>query len=260
MAAGTVKSHPLDAPTWVFRWLPRKQPLFPKVFAVTLVGGVFAFLVLSVRVRVDAPEKASPRKASLIFLRDDARGRALTLRASEGGPFPSRFDLSQWEGLAPLEAAAMATVRFQPPAYDPQMEDLPAGNLIRPQELAAKGERFFPDHPRSAAEVPAAGRFKIAPVLYPLAGAIPLPAKLPPFAGAVDAAMSAASWRFLVRLNSEGGVVECVSLENGGEADAAELEAWLHGIRFQPQPGMPFRWIALGIQFTNQPVDGTDAH
>jgi hypothetical protein len=72
--------------------------------------------------------------------------------------------------------------------------------------------------------------------------------------------MSSASWRFLVRLNPDGGVAECVSLEKGGEAGAPELEAWLHQIQFKPELGKPFRWIAVGIGFTNQPVaDGPDA-
>jgi hypothetical protein len=259
MASGTVNSHPLKAPHWVFRWRPSKQPLFPKLFALTLVGGAFAFLIVSVRVRVDAPAKSTPHKASLIYLRDDAQGRALTLKASEGGPFPSRFDLSQWDGLVRLESAALAALRFQPPPYNPRMEDLPPENLIRPQELAAKGERFFPAHSGAAAEAPDSTRFQLAPVLYPLAGTTSLPTEVPPFGVAVDAAMAAASWRFLARLNAAGGVVECVSLEKGGEAGAAELEAWLHGVQFKPEPGTPFRWIALGIGFTNQPVDGTDA-
>lgn len=243
---------------WVFRWRPLRQPLFPKLFAVALVGGAFTFLITSVRVRVDAMEKSTPRKASVIFLRDDAQGRALSLRAQEGGPFPSRFELSQWGRLSVLEATAMDAIRFRPSPYEPKMEDLPQENRIDPQKFAATGERFFPTRPQSGNQVPDTTGLKLTPVLYPLTGES-LPDVLPPFGAAVDATMSSASWRFLLRLNPEGGVVECVSLENGDDAGALELDKWLHQIRFKPERGKPFRWIAVGVGFTNQPADGTDA-
>lgn len=258
----TVTDSPRKSPDnhqWVFRWRPLRQPLFPKLIALALVGGGFALLVTSVRVRVNTLEKSTPRKASVIFLRDDAQGRALSLRAQEGGPFPSRFDLSQWGGLATLENAAMDTIRFQPPTYELDIEDLPISKPVEPLVFAAKGERYFPEHAPVSDEIPDTAGLKLAPVLYPLSGD-PIPVALPPFGAAVDAAMSSASWRFLLRLNPEGSVEESVSLENADEADALELEKWLHKIRFNPEPGKPFRWIAVGIGFTNQPVsDGTDA-
>lgn len=263
MARGMVSSRkPPGTYQWVFRWRPLTQPLLPKLFALALVGAAFVFLVTSVRIRVTALEKSTPRKASVIYLHDDAQGRALTLRAQEGGPFPSRFALSQWDGMAKLEAAALEAVRFQPSRYDPKVQDLPPEDAVQPLVLAATGERFFPIRPSAPDPVPETGRFQLAPVLYPLSG-IPceaLPVELPPFEASVDEAMSSASWRFLIRLNSEGGVAECVSLEKGGEAGASELEKWLHRIQFKPESGRPFRWIAVGVGFTNQPVaDGTDA-
>lgn len=260
---GMVKSRESGrAPEWVFRWRASQTPLFPKVFATLLAGAAFAFLITSVRIRVVALEKSVPRKASVIYLRDDAEGRALTLRAHEGGPFPSRFEPSQWQGMARLEAEALDAVRFQPQPYVPAVPDLPPENLATPLELAAKGVSFFPKHAASPMAAPVHAKLKLAPVLYPLSGvsSATLPAALPPFEAAVDSAMSSASWRFLVRLNPDGGVAECVSLEKGGEAGAPELEAWLHRIQFAAEPAKPFRWIAVGIGFTNQPVaDGSDA-
>ena len=113
-----VKSRkPPGTHQWVFRWRPLRQPLLPKLFALALVGAGFAFLVTSVRVRVKALEKSTPRKASVIYLRDDAQGRALSLRAQEGGPFPSRFELvpvgryggagGRGDGGGPVPAAAL---------------------------------------------------------------------------------------------------------------------------------------------------------
>ena len=115
MARGMVSSRkPPGSHQWVFRWRPLKQPLLPKLFGLALVGAAFVFLVTSVRIRVTALEKSTPRKASVIYLRDDAQGRALTLRAQEGGPFPSRFALSQWDGMAMLEAAAIEVTSASP--------------------------------------------------------------------------------------------------------------------------------------------------
>ncbi len=263
MAGGRVKPRKLaGTPEWVFRWSASKTPLWPKLVAMLLVGSAFAVLISAVRIRVTALEKSSPRKASIIHLRDDAEGRTLTLRAREGGPFPSRFEPSQWEGMTALENMALDAVRFQPRPYVAPVADLPAGNLVPQLELAAKGQSFFPKRNPPAARPPEPAKLKLAPLLYPLSGnsASTLPEVLPPFEAAVAGPMSSASWRFLVRLNPDGGVAECVSLEKGGEPGAPELQAWLHKIQFKPALGKPFRWIAVGIGFTNQPVaDGPDA-
>jgi hypothetical protein len=108
---------------------------------------------------------------------------------------------------------------------------------------------------------PDLAKLQLAPTLYPLSGITSemLPRDLPPFTAAIDRAMSSASWRFLLRLNSEGGVSECVSLEKGAETGAAELETWLQKIQFPPDSKKSSRWISLGIGFINQPADGTDA-
>jgi hypothetical protein len=262
MTGGMAKSRkPIDTPLWVFQWRGRKMSMFPGVLATVLVCATFLLLVTVIRIRVVASEKSAPRKASVIWLRDDAEGRALSLRASEGGPFPSRFELSSWPGLAGLEAAVQEAMRFQLPPYVPALADLPAENWIQPLALAAKGERVFPK--RTAAPVDSLNRplLKLAPALYALSGIAPdaLPHDLPPFERTVDAAMTSGSWRFLVRLNPAGSVAECVSLEKGSDESAPALEAWLHQIQFQPETGKTSRWIALGVGFTNQPADGTNA-
>ncbi len=263
MVGGMTKPRKLaGTPERVFRWSASNTPLLPKLSALVLVGVAFAFLISSVRVRVTALQKSAPRKASLIYLRDDAEGRALTLRAQEGGPFPSRFEPSQWEGMALLESAAWNAARFQPQPYVPGWVDFPTGNRVEPMILATTGQSFFPTRNPLPVRLQVLAERKLAPKLYPLSGASAamLPDALPPFEAAVDGTISSASWRFLVRLNPAGGVAECVSLENGGEARVPELETWLHQIQFKPEPAEPFRWIAVGIGFTNQPTaDGPEA-
>lgn len=262
MASRTVKAgKPVAVSELIFRWRGSQQPVVPKLLAIALVGVAFLLLVTTVRIRVDAPEKSAPRRASVIFLRDDVEGRALTLRAREGGPFPSRFKPSEWEGLVGIETAAMDAVRFQPPAYVPVVEDLPAESQLQPLELATKGVSFFPNREFEPVILPDPGQLKPAPVLYPLSGVTAeiLPRELPTFGAEIDAAMTANSWRFLVRLSPDGTVAECVSLGKGAEPGTAELDAWLRRLQFKPDPAKPFRWISVGIGFTNQAADGTDA-
>jgi hypothetical protein len=109
--------------------------------------------------------------------------------------------------------------------------------------------------------VPLAGKRVLVPSLYPLSGITPaeMPQELPPFDGPVNPAMAAESWRFLLRLNAAGGVLDCVSLSGGDEAGASALEDWLRRVSFQPEPAKPTRWIAVGVGFSNQPADGSDA-
>jgi hypothetical protein len=229
--------------------------------AVALVAVVTAVLLGILRVKVSVPKLIAPRKASLIYLTNDEQGRALALRAQEGGPFPSRFQPSHWEGLATMEAAAMAESRMAAnPPYVPALRELPPDDPIPSMELASKGEPVFPKRTPIVRAAPDPAKMKLAPTLFPLSGITPeqIPDQLPAFSGTVDAAMTSATWRFLVRLNPEGGVVECVSLEKGGEAGAVELSSWLHGIRFQAAKGDAFRWISVAVGFSNQPADGPE--
>ncbi len=263
MAESGVRSHRLTKDLEsVFRWRMGTNPIFPGVVALVVVGLGFAFLITSVRIQVAVPEVVSLRKASVIYLQDDPQGRALSLRAQEGGPFPSRFEPAQWEGLEGLEVAARAAAQVPREPYVPALVDLPAENRIKPMPLANKGVRVFPSHPITPRPIIELAQSKITPTLYPLSGISQheLPEVLPNFETPVTAAMSSASWRFLIRLTAAGVVAECVSLEKGGESGAADLEAWLHRISFTPAPEKPVRWIALGIGFTNTPTHGTDAH
>lgn len=262
MASETLHPPKLKGtPALLFHWRGSNTPLFPKLLALAFSCVVFGLLITTVRIRVVAPQKSTPRKASVIYLGDDLESRALTLRAREGGPFPSRFEPSQWEGLAELETSAMNAIRYQRPPYVPALQDLPQANQLQASQLAAKGELFFPKRSPVPSPAPDLAKLKLAPALYPISGISneQIPRELPSFMPAVDAAMSSASWRFLVRLNPEGVVAECVSLEKGGESGAPELEAWLHRVQFKLDPAKPVRWIALGIEFTNQAADGTDA-
>ena len=232
------------------------------IFAILLVAGGFALFFGVVRLKIAPSRPSIPRKASVIYLKDDALGRALALKAQEGGPFPSRFEPSQWEGMAALQSEVLTEMRPRLVPYQSKLQQLPQENAVPREALATKGEPVFPKRTIAAPAVPEPLTLKLVPTLYPISGIAPseMPASLPAFAGNVDGIMTAASWRFLVRLTAEGTVAECVSLEKGGEPGARELEAWLRGVHFQVAPGKTSRWIGLSVLFSNQPADGPAAH
>ena len=156
----------------------------------------------------------------------------------------------------------MDAARYQPPAYVPQIRDLPDENRVQPIVLAPRGEAFYPSRQLTIENPPDASKLKLTPEIYPLsanAKAVLPTGELPSFDGLVNDKLSSPSWRFLLSLNPGGGVTECVALAKGGEPAAAALEAWLHRLQFKPEPGNPARWISIGVGFTNQPADGSDA-
>jgi hypothetical protein len=249
-----------EAPEWVFPWRPTGDSFFPKWFALLLVGGAFAFLLTSVRIRVTPPVPWVARKASLIHVTDNAESRTLTLRAREGGPFPSRFEPTAWDGAAALEQAAFEAASAVPAPYVPVLRDLPDGPA-ETTRLAASGQPVLPNRRMAPAAPVEPGHLKLAPVLYPRSGitAAAMPAKLPPYEGAVGEKMTAEPWHFLLRLDAAGNVRDCVSLAGEADGDSAPLEAWLRRVTFNPEPKKPSRWIAVGVGFTNQAADGSDA-
>lgn len=255
----SMKHKRREAPEWVFPWGGPRASSFPKVFAVLLVGVGFAVLLTWVKIRVTAPVPWAAPKAAVIQVLDDAEGRVLTLRAREGGPFPSRFDPAAWDLTPAIEQAAWQAARWRPPPYVPPLRELP-DEPARPR-LSKPGAPVMPARQAPAEPTPLAGKRVLVPALDPLSGITreEMPEKLPPFAGEVDAAMAAVPWRFLLRVNAAGGVLDCVSLTGGNEPGKAALEAWLRRVSFQPGRAGTTRWIALGLGFSNQPADGTDA-
>ncbi len=260
--AHSPKQHPSTG--WIFPWRPLGAPLLPKFLALAFTTVVFTLLITSIRVQLVQPEKISPRKASLIYLGDDAPSRALALRAEEGGPFPSRFDPSDWQGLAETERLTMDAASYQPPAYQPVLKDLPEENLVPPLVLAPLGKAFFPERTATVTVVPESpitADHTLVPQLYPLSdgAAAVMPKSLPAFTTPVDAVMTSANWRFLICLDPTGTVIQCVSLEKGGETAADVLVAWLRQIPFPAAADDKQRWISLAIDFTHIPGHGTDA-
>lgn len=254
----SIRQKRREAPEWVFPWRPLGGSRFPGTFAVLLVGALFALLLSSVRIRVTPPAPWAARKASVIHTLQDEESRALTLRAREGGPFPSRFDPAGWDGAVAIERAAFDTARWSPPPHAPVLRDLPQDEDL-PLKPAAPGEAVFPKRAPGSRPAPAATDLRPVPTLYPLSGITRagMPDTLPPFEGGPD---PAEGWnRFLIRLDASGHVTDCVSLAGGDENGPSPLEAWLRRVTFQPEPTKPARWIAVEVGFANPLPDGNNA-
>jgi len=251
---------PLGTPEWIYPWKRGESVFYSTLLAAVLMAGLFIFAFASIRVKLTVPMPIVPQKASLIFLTNTPEGRALALKAQEGGPFPSRFRPGQWDGMAALEAAAMAPTHLPQEIHTPQLKVLPEVNMAALRIAPPPLEMTFP---ASVAALPIpreARKMKLAPQLFPLSGitAQDLPQALPPFPVAIDGAMASASWRFLLQLGPHGRVTECISLGKGGDPGALELQQWLSNLTFPADEGNPARWIALGLGFTNQADDGPD--
>jgi hypothetical protein len=248
-----------EAPDWVFPWQGLRASSFPKVFATLLVGGAFAVLLTSVRIRVASPVQWAAPKAAVIQVLDDTEGRSLTLRAREGGPFPSRFEPASWELASAIEQAAYQAARWRPPPYVPPLRELPDEPAL--PRLAKPGAPVLPSRQSTAEPLPQMGKRMLVPALYPLSGITPaeMPHKLPPFDREVAPAMAAEPWRFLLRVDAAGGVLDCVSLNGGDVSGKTALESWLRRVSFQPGAPGTTRWIGVSLGFITQPADGSDA-
>lgn len=243
---------------WIFRWRGLDGTPFPGLIATIIVAAGFAFFAATVRIRVSAPQQWVERKASIIHLPADGEGRMWALRAQEGGPFPAKFDPTEWAKSLGADELLMGATRLSPAPYEPKLRGLPADDGIPSLAAIDKGQPVFPKRVSRVGPAPVAGPVRLVPLLYPLSGLSldALPKDLPPFAEPIDALMASASWRFLLRLREDGSVSECIPLldEKGGEV----LAKWLRGVRFSPQAAKKAEWIGVGLGFSNQPANGPD--
>jgi hypothetical protein len=256
----SIKQMRKEAPKWVFDWQQRGNSKFPKWIALLLVGGLFALLLTVVQIRLQSPVAWAAPKASVICATGE-EGRILTLMAREGGPFPSRFLPSQWEGAATLEREVLSAARWAPLPYVPVMRNLPEP-ASPPLQLAARAESVLPKRLPSPAAAPTPTTSGLVPVLRPLSGITneELPLEIPILKGPLDATTTAGTWRFLLRLDAAGCVWDCISLAGGDETGPSPMEVWLRRMTFKPEPGTPSRWIAVEVGFVNpSATHGTDS-
>lgn len=258
----SMKAKRREAPEWIYPWRPAGEPWLPKLLALALVATLFALLLTSVRIRTVVDSPWSARNASVIQVPDDAGGRALTLRAREGGPFPSRFEPSEWPEFMASEKSVLEASRTELPGYRPVLREMTAGKRRMPA-LTEPGRAVLPKPPGNPPAAASPVTARLMPVITPISGihATAMPDAVPDFPGEVTPTLAAAPTRFLVRLDPAGGVTDCVSLDAGDELGPSALEQWLRGVSFKPGPTKTSRWVALGVSFVNRTTaaDGTES-
>jgi hypothetical protein len=248
-----------EAPQWVFSWRSVGEAWFPKWFALVVVAVFFAVLLTSVRIRVIPPAPWAARKASVIQVVDDSDGRALRVRASEGGPFPSRFEPSAWEGAAAIEREIQRISRGTAPPARPALREFPASEVLTQPLLAARGERVLPRRIATSAVIPEFPPMASVPALLPRSGIslAEMPESLPAFEGPVVQAMTEETWNFLLWIDERGAVLESLSLSGSDRADLSGLASWLRQVEFRPASRGAKRWVAVGVRFVNLPLEST---
>lgn len=255
----SIREKRKEAPEWIYSWRSLGTPALPKWLATAAVTMGFIFLITSVRIQVTPPAPWVSSKASVIQVGDDAESRALIQKAIEGGPFPARFDLTDWEESAGVVKLLADALRWTPPVYQPKLIDLPE-ETIPPVKLAAAGKPVFPKHAAPVAETPSATALKQVPVISPLStGPVKwMPRELPEFSEPVTPELADKPWRYLLRLDSAGRVSEVFPLV-GLEANKPSPVSWLRRVTFAPDSNKPVRWIAVDLSFANPAADGSDA-
>lgn len=243
---------PLGTPVWLFPWRRGESAFFSTFLAAVFVSGLASIAYPSISVKITTPQQIIPRKASLIYLTNTSEGRTLALKAQEGGPFPSRFRPSQWQGMAQLEGEIALRTRLPREVYSTQLRPVPEAGLATLGAPPLAREMVFPESRAPATLPEVAQRVKMIPQLFPLAGikAEEIPSPLPTYVGAAEGA-----WRFLIQIEASGRVKECISLAKGGDPGAVDLQKWLRGVSFSTSPG---RWISVGVRFINQAENASE--
>jgi hypothetical protein len=178
------------------------------------------------------------------------------MRAREGGPFPSRFDVREWARKAGLEQNFLDTVGSETTTYMPKIRVLADRSWVDFPKLAAQGVAMLPKHEPMPEGVRNIETQRSTPVLRVLSGIrlADIPAELPAFDPVSAARLSSRDWRFFIQLDAAGNVTECVSLS--GEDDAP-LSDWLAEISFPSSANKSFRWVSVEVGFINSQSDGT---
>jgi hypothetical protein len=111
-------------------------------------------------------------------------------------------------------------------------------------------------------ETPLKSESRPQPMLTPISGisAAEMPRALPEFSGEINGKSLRDSWRFMIHVDADGRVLDCIAL-NGGESSATSaLAEWLRQVEFQPSPHAAAHWFAIDLGIINQAPHAPDPH
>lgn len=249
---------------WIYNWRQPSRSLLHSWSALLLVFGMFAFLLLAVRIRIPEPVERNAPQASRLLLDSGDLSRQLAERASAEGPFPSRFEPAEWQGLDGLRADLKRSTEVELKKHQPRLLPFPTP-AANPPRLARRGEPVLPERPLIPEQRPVDGNYHVVPVISVVDGIIAseLPGQLPAWEGPIGKELSARHWRFLVEVEGSGRVRDCMALAGGGELNPPQLVNWIRGLVFRTKPREEGRrWVAIDVGFENRIIegDGTDSH
>lgn len=257
----SIKQKRLEAPQWIYDWRKSGRYVLRSSLATLIAAGLFAFFLITVRVRVVQPMTWAAPQASLIHVDDSVSGRMLALRAREEGPYPSRFLPSDWDAAQALESTLEEATRSAPELYVPGLRGF-SDMVSERAGLAVRGEPVLPTRSLALMQQPEVRKLVMVPQLSLISGmgADELPTELPDLKLEVGDALAAQSWHFLIRLDARGRVRDCLPMAGGEVLEPTAIERWLRQIVFRESPDVAERWIALGVGFKNQALNhGSDS-
>jgi hypothetical protein len=246
----------------LFAWSRKNDSRLPMLAAFLITSAAFAFMLHSLRVDLGSQAPTRADHAALIIAGSDSIGIELKRRAREEGPFPLRFDPAGDEAVVKLQQAALDAIRFSPPPYAPTLRPLRETSTIATPSLAPAGEAVFPRRLLPAIETPLKSESHPQAMLTPISGisAAEMPRALPEFSVEISGKSLRDSWRFMIHVDANGRVLDCIAL-NGGESPATSaLTEWLRQVEFQPGTHAAARWFAIDLGIINQAPHAPDPH
>jgi hypothetical protein len=247
---------------WIFSWHIFRDASHPKYLSLAITTALFALLLSTIRIKITSASHISPPHATLIYAPTGNDEQNLQIRALEGGPFPSRFYPSEWEGFASANQTVFAKPihHIAPPA--PALRPLGPEKPNKTSHLAGFTLSVFPDKPEPRSQIAPSPALAATPVIFFLSESNdqpPLP-NVPALSQPISPEMSAEEWRFTLEINSQGRISECIALNSGDSPGLETITHWLRQITFPKPQTNKNQWIAVGVRFSNLPAppqDGT---
>lgn len=239
---------------WIFDWKRSTSTPFSSWFSILFVGGLFALMIVGLRVKVVQPVSWEAPQAGVIHLHGQDWSQALAMEARAKGPFPSRFEPAAWAGAEAMQGVIEQAAQPKLAAHQPRLLPFPDPG-IQPPRMARRGEPVMPHRSPAADRGQDIGELRLQPVIRPLdgIGADELPETLPSWDQPVGEALAGRTWKFLVELEPSGRVRQSVSLAGGQELSPQELTQWLRGVVFPAKArDKGRRWMAVAIEFENR--------
>jgi len=248
----------MDADGLIFDWRSPRSSSFGKIGLYVLAAGVLMLPLTVVRIHLDQQPVQESQEAVMMMLTPGNDSMQWLEVARDHGPFPTRFDPAGWDAWQATVDEVLDGLRSgSMPPHVPQFLDYPSEGSPPIVPLVSKGSRVLPRVAPPEFESLESIHVRSLPVLYPLsAGKDELPSASPEFDGEVSPEMAYLPWRFLLQVSPEGVVRNAVALVGHNTPGRPVLVDWLRSHRFPVTDQANDRWVAVAVNFQNQPANG----